>query len=60
MKMVYEKGNQAYRFTLYRSLVSVVVRFLSKLQGVSNYYFSESKFFWGVRRDRQTANREVT
>ena len=59
MKMVYEKGPQLGSCTLHRSLVSVLVRFHSKLQGASNYYFSESKFFLRVRRDRQTANREV-
>ena len=47
MKMVYEKGPQLQADTLDRSLVSVLVRFHSKLQGASNYYFSESNFFWG-------------
>ena len=59
MKTVYEKGNEAYRSTLYRSLVSVAFRFGSKFQGVSKYYFSESTIFLRVRSDRHTANREV-
>ena len=35
-----------------------LVGFLSKLEGIPNYYFPELNFFGGVRRCRQTADLE--
>ena len=58
MKTVCERHTQLQGFLLSCTQLASLVGFLSKLEGIPNYYFPELKFFLGVSRCRQTADLE--